>query len=135
MLASTSIFSIQDGGNTMRIKGFAVAVVAIVLSSYTMADQIADEHAGLQLCKDQINQQFTGVDRVRLRDKYFVDVSESSQKRTYYMNGRHWEQGRWYNDRILCVTDLNNRRVVDLEKAIGKYVIQAVPVQVFAGKN
>ena len=116
----------------MRITKFVVAFITMVMGSLTMAEGVADENSGLQLCKEQISKQFKGVDRVRLKNKYFVHVSETDQQRTYYMNGRHWENGRWYNDRVLCVTNINGSSVRDLEKAIGGYVIRKVPVQAVA---
>jgi hypothetical protein len=119
----------------MNIKNVLVLVLATVISCQLFADDITDKDKGLQLCKDQIDQQFKGTERVRLRDKYFAQESETRQQRTYYLSGRHWNRGHWYNDRVLCVTDISGSRVLDLEKAIGKWFIRTVPVQMVAGEN
>jgi hypothetical protein len=105
----------------MSIKLISFAIVAMGLSSqaWSVGDNL--DRQGYNLCKRHIQEQYRGPERINLNRAFYRHESREDGERTFYINGGHWQGDQWTYDRVTCVTSLNGRKLISMDRARGRF--------------
>jgi hypothetical protein len=110
----------------MKIKHVIFAILTAALSNQALGIGDDVNQQGFNLCKQEIQKQYRGKDRVLLQRTFYIDVSAEDKERTFYINGGHWNGDEWVHDRLTCLTSLNGRYLIKLDRADGRYARRSV---------
>lgn len=105
----------------MTIKYLIIAILMAALSNQALAVGDDVNQQGFNLCKQEIQKQYSGKDSVLLHRTFYIDVSGEENERTFYINGGHWEGDEWAQGRLTCLTSLNGRNLISLNRADGRF--------------
>jgi hypothetical protein len=110
----------------MKISYIFYAILLVTISSEALGRRGDVSQHGFNLCKKEIQKQYR-QDHILLHKTYYIDKSKEDKQSTYYINGRHWIGEELAYDRFNCLTDLNGRALINLDRAEGRYAIKSKP--------
>ena len=104
---------------TIKCISFAIVVMGLSSQAWSIGNDVNQQ--GFNLCKGEMQKQYRGPDKVNLSRTFFIDVSRENGERTFYINGGHWQGDQWAYDRVTCVTSLNGRKFINMDRADGRF--------------